>query len=51
MTIFGSDIGHFDVIDMGHPVPEANKLVEDAQIAANDFRNFTFAKGRTEAAP
>ncbi|HEV2335295.1 MAG TPA: amidohydrolase family protein [Stellaceae bacterium] len=42
-AIFGSDIGHFDVIDMRHPVPEAYELVEDGVIAERDFRDFTFA--------
>ena len=38
-----SDIGHFDVIDMRHPLPEAYELVEDGHITADDFRAFTFA--------
>jgi hypothetical protein len=42
-AIFSSDIGHFDVIDMRHPLPEAFELVEDGHITADDFRNFTFA--------
>ena len=42
-AIFSSDIGHFDVIDMRHPLPEAYELVEDGHITANDFRDFTFA--------
>ena len=42
-AIFSSDIGHFDVIDMRHPLPEAYELVEDDQITAQDFRDFTFA--------
>src|SRR5580704_1002328 len=41
-AIFGSDIGHFDVIDMRHPLPEAYELVEDGHITADDFRAFTF---------
>jgi hypothetical protein len=40
--IFSSDIGHFDVIDMRHPLPEAYELIEDGHISANDFRAFTF---------
>jgi hypothetical protein len=40
---FSSDIGHFDVIDMRHPLPEAYELVEDGHITADDFRDFTFA--------
>jgi predicted TIM-barrel fold metal-dependent hydrolase len=42
-AIFSSDIGHFDVIDMRHPLPEAYELVEDGHISAADFRDFTFA--------
>jgi hypothetical protein len=42
-AIYSSDIGHFDVIDMRDPLPEAYELVEDGHITANDFRDFTFA--------
>jgi hypothetical protein len=42
-AIFSSDIGHFDVIDMRHPLPEAYELVEDGHITTDDFRAFTFA--------
>jgi len=42
-AIFSSDIGHFDVIDMRAPLPEAYELVEDGHITADDFRAFTFA--------
>jgi hypothetical protein len=42
-AIFGSDIGHFDVPDMRGVLPEAFELVEDELIAAEDFRDFTFA--------
>jgi predicted TIM-barrel fold metal-dependent hydrolase len=31
-AIFSSDIGHFDVIDMRDPLPEAYELVEDGHI-------------------
>ena len=41
-AIFSSDIGHFDVIDMRHPLPEAYELVEDGHITAGNFRDFTF---------
>jgi predicted TIM-barrel fold metal-dependent hydrolase len=41
-AIFSSDIGHFDVIDMRHPLPEAYELVEDGHITPRDFRDFTF---------
>jgi hypothetical protein len=43
-AIFSSDIGHFDVIDMRDPLPEAYELVEDGHITADDFRDFTVAK-------
>lgn len=42
-AIYSSDIGHFDVIDMRDPLPEAYELVEDGFLTADDFRNFTFA--------
>jgi hypothetical protein len=46
-AIFSSDIGHFDVIDMRHPLPEAYELVEDGHITTDDFRAFTFANAVT----
>jgi predicted TIM-barrel fold metal-dependent hydrolase len=42
-ALYSSDIGHFDVIDMRDPLPEAWELVEDGLIGADDFRAFTFA--------
>ena len=42
-AIFSSDIGHFDVPDMLHPVPQAHEMVEDGLITSEDFRDFTFA--------
>jgi hypothetical protein len=42
-AIYSSDIGHFDVVDMRDPLPEAFELVEDGFITADDFRDFTFA--------
>jgi predicted TIM-barrel fold metal-dependent hydrolase len=42
-AIYSSDIGHFDVIDMCDPLPEAYELVEDGHITADDFRDFVFA--------
>jgi hypothetical protein len=38
-AIFSSDIGHFDVIDMRDPLPEAYELVEDGHITADNFRD------------
>ena len=37
-TLFGSDIGHFDVQDMSGVLPEAFELVEDERITIDDFR-------------
>ncbi len=42
-AIYSSDIGHFDVIDMRDPLPEAYELVEDGHITEANFRDFTFA--------
>jgi predicted TIM-barrel fold metal-dependent hydrolase len=42
-TLFGSDIGHFDVPDTTEVVPEAYEMVEHGLIDADDFRDFTFA--------
>jgi predicted TIM-barrel fold metal-dependent hydrolase len=41
-AIFSSDIGHFDVVDMRDPLPEAYELVEDGHITEDDFRDFVF---------
>jgi hypothetical protein len=42
-TLFGSDIGHFDVVDMAGVLPEAYELVEDGLIGEDDFADFLFA--------
>src|SRR5438045_2212422 len=42
-AIYSSDIGHFDVIDMREPLPEAYELVEDGVLTENNFRDFVFA--------
>ena len=42
-AVFGSDIGHFDVPDMTHVLPEAYELVEEGLINEDDFRDFVFA--------
>jgi len=42
-AIYSSDIGHFDVIDMRDPLPEAYELVEDGFLTDDNFRDFTFA--------
>ena len=41
-TLFGSDIGHFDVPDMSQVLPEAFELVEDGRIDESGFRRFVF---------
>ena len=42
-ALFGSDIGHWDVPDVGHVLLEAFELVEDGIVAEEDFRRFAFA--------
>ena len=42
-TLFGSDIGHFDVMDMAEVLPEAHELVDDGLITTADFREFVFS--------
>ena len=39
-AIFGSDIGHFDVPDIGGVLPEAYELVEHGLMNTADFRDF-----------
>ena len=41
-TLLGSDIGHFDVVNMNEVLEEAYELVEDGLITAEDFREFVF---------
>lgn len=41
-AFMGSDIGHFDCIDMADVLPEAHELVEDGLMAQEDFRDFVF---------
>jgi hypothetical protein len=40
--ILGSDIAHWDVQDMTHPIAEAFELVERGVIGAAEFRELTF---------
>ncbi len=42
-TLFGSDIGHWDVPDMRLVLPEAHELLEDGRVSGADFRDFVFA--------
>jgi predicted TIM-barrel fold metal-dependent hydrolase len=41
-AMFGSDVGHWDVTDVGDVVVEAWELVEDGLITEDDFREFVF---------
>jgi hypothetical protein len=41
-TLLGSDIGHFDVVNMNEVLQEAYELVEDGLITERDFREFVF---------
>ena len=41
-TLLGSDIGHFDVVNMNEVLEEAYELVEDGLISEEDFREFVF---------
>lgn len=41
-ALFGSDIGHFDVPDMAHVLPEAYEFVENGLMTEDDFRDFLF---------
>jgi predicted TIM-barrel fold metal-dependent hydrolase len=41
-TLLGSDIGHFDVVNMNEVLEEAYELVEDDLITEEDFREFVF---------
>ena len=41
-AIYGSDIGHWDVMDMNHCVPDAYELVEMGVMNEDNFRDFVF---------
>jgi hypothetical protein len=41
-AMFGSDVGHWDVLDVGDVVVEAKELVEDGFISDEDFKEFMF---------
>ncbi|MGH7933763.1 MAG: amidohydrolase family protein [Candidatus Binataceae bacterium] len=41
-AIMGSDIGHFDVVDMAEVLTEAYELVDHGLIDEGDFRDFVF---------
>lgn len=41
-AMFGSDIGHWDVVDMSTVLAEAHELVDLRLLGENDFRDFTF---------
>ncbi len=41
-AFMGSDIGHFDCVDMADVLPEARELVDEGLMAEEDFRDFVF---------
>lgn len=41
-AIYGSDVGHWDVIDMRDAAAEAFELVEHGSMTGEDFRDFVF---------
>ena len=41
-ALMGSDIGHFDIIEMTDVLAEAYELVERRQLGEDDFRDFVF---------
>jgi hypothetical protein len=41
-AFMGSDIGHFDCVDMADVLPEAHELVDQELLSAEDFRDFVF---------
>ena len=51
-AMLGSDISHWDVTDMTHPVAEAWELVERGTLAESEFRDFAFMNAaRLHAGP
>jgi hypothetical protein len=42
-TLFGSDIGHWDVVDMNSVVSEAYEQLEHGTLTEQEFRDWTFA--------
>ena len=41
-AVFGSDIGHWDVVEMNRVLEEAWEQVEQERMAERDFRSFVF---------
>jgi len=42
-AIMSFDLGHWDVLDMGHAAAEAYEQLEHELITEEDFRNFAFS--------
>ena len=42
-AMFGSDVGHWDVTDVGDVVVEAEELLDEGLISAEDFKEFMFS--------
>jgi hypothetical protein len=45
-VFFGSDIGHWDVLDFRAPLPEAYEQLERGTLTGEDFRAFVFENAR-----
>jgi hypothetical protein len=41
-ALMGSDIGHFDCVDMADVLTEAHELVDEGLLTEEDFRDFVF---------
>jgi hypothetical protein len=41
-AMFGSDVSHWDVVDMTEPVEESYEHVEHGRMTEGDFRDFVF---------
>jgi predicted TIM-barrel fold metal-dependent hydrolase len=41
-TLFGSDVGHWDVAEMRGVLCEAHEMLEDGHVSSDDFRDFVF---------
>ncbi len=46
-AMFSSDIGHWDVPEMSHVLPEAFEMVEEGAMREADFRDFVFTNPAT----
>jgi hypothetical protein len=42
-ALYGSDIGHWDVVEMTEVIEEVNELLENGLVTEGDFRDLVFA--------